>query len=104
MRDAVVFVSGASSGIGAALVRTLPFSPARVFDLSRRGAAGCTALRVDLADPAAWPRAAELFRSELAGFAGERAVFAHAAGTLAPIGFAGEEDPEGYARAVLLNA
>jgi benzil reductase ((S)-benzoin forming) len=38
------------------------------------------------------------------GFAGERVVFAHAAGTLTPIGFAGEEDAEPYARAVLLNA
>jgi len=104
MRETLVFVSGGSSGIGAALIRTLPFSPARVFDVSRRGAPGCAGLRADLADPAAWPRVAELFRHEMDGFSGERVVFAHAAGTLTPIGFAGEEDAAAYTRAVLLNA
>jgi benzil reductase ((S)-benzoin forming) len=104
MRETLFFVSGGSSGIGEALIRTLPFAPARVFEVSRRGAAGRESLRVDLADPASWPRVAELFRRELDGFAGERAVFAHAAGTLQPIGFAGEEDAAAYAAAVLLNA
>jgi benzil reductase ((S)-benzoin forming) len=104
MRESLVFVSGGSSGIGEALVRTLPFAPARVFDVSRRGAPGCQQLRADLARPAEWPRVAELFRRELDGFAGERAVFVHSAGTLGPIGFAGEEDAAAYAEAVLLDA
>jgi NADP-dependent 3-hydroxy acid dehydrogenase YdfG len=104
MRETLLFVSGGSSGIGEALIRTLPFSPARVFEVSRRGAAGCESLRADLADPAEWPRVAELFRRELAAFSGERAVFAHAAGTIKPIGFAGEEDAAAYAAAVLLNS
>jgi len=99
-----VFVTGASSGIGEALVRALPFAPARVFDVSRRGARGCIHLRADLALPAEWPRVAELFRRELDGFAGERAVFVHSAGTLGPIGFAGEEDARAYTDAVLLDA
>jgi benzil reductase ((S)-benzoin forming) len=104
MRESLVFVSGGSSGIGAALIGALPFSPARVHDVSRRGASGCAGLRVDLSDPAAWPRVAELFRREMDGFAGERVVFLHAAGTLEPIGFAGEQDAAAYTRAVLLNA
>jgi NAD(P)-dependent dehydrogenase (short-subunit alcohol dehydrogenase family) len=104
MRETLFFVSGGSSGIGEALIRTLPFSPARVFDVSRRGAAGSTPLRADLAKPSEWPRVAELFLRELDGFSGERAVFAHAAGTLAPIGFAGEQDAAAYTAAVLLNA
>src|SRR5262245_62062536 len=104
MRETLVFVSGGSSGIGEALIRTLPFSPARVLDLSRRGVPGFSGLRVDLADPAAWPRVAELFGREIGSFAGERVVFFHAAGTLTPIGFAGDEDAAAYARAVLLNA
>ena len=104
MRESLVFVTGASSGIGEALVRTLPFEPARVFDVSRRGAAGTTHLRADLSLPPEWPRVAELFRRELQGFAGERAVFVHSAGTLGPIGFAGEEDAGAYAAAVLLDA
>lgn len=104
MPQSLVFVTGASSGIGAALVRALPFAPARVFDVSRRGAGGCESLRADLADPASWPRVAALFEREMRAFAGERVVFVHAAGTLTPIGFAGEEDPEAYARAVLLGS
>ena len=104
MSQSLVFVTGGSSGIGAAMIRTLPFARARVFDVSRRGAAGCEQLRADLAEPSSWPRVAELFRREMEGFAGERAVFVHAAGTLTPIGFAGEEDAAAYTRAVLLNA
>lgn len=104
MRETLVFVTGGSSGIGEAMIRALPFSPSRVFDVSRRGAAGCEALLADLSDPGAWPRVAELFRREMDGFTGERVVFVHAAGTLTPIGFAGEEDAEAYTRAVLLNA
>jgi len=41
---------------------------------------------------------------EITRFAGERVVFVHCAGTLDPIGFAGEVDPERYARQVLLNS
>ncbi len=100
----LVFITGASSGIGEALARTLPFAEARVIDISRRGAAGCTHFAADLADPAAWPEVGELFARELDGYAGERAVFVHSAGTLEPIGFAGEVDGGGYARNVLLNS
>jgi benzil reductase ((S)-benzoin forming) len=104
MAGSLVFVSGASSGIGAALVRALPFAQARVIDISRRGAAGCEHFAADLADPAAWRVVADLFAREVRGFGGERIVFAHCAGTLQPMGFAGEVDPEGYARQVLLNS
>jgi benzil reductase ((S)-benzoin forming) len=102
--NALVFVTGGSSGIGRALLDTLPWRGSRAFNLSRRPVPGTIHVPVDLADPAGWRRAAELFEHELAGFAGERAVFVHAAGSLAPIRFAGEGDPEAYRRNVLLNA
>ena len=41
--------------------------------------------------------------ADFAGFDGERVVFAHCAGTLRPIGFAGEVEPEAYAHNVVLN-
>jgi NAD(P)-dependent dehydrogenase (short-subunit alcohol dehydrogenase family) len=100
----LVFVSGGSSGIGAALARAALGRGARTLDISRRGSPGCERLAADLADPAGWRAVAGLFAREMAGFAGARVVFFHAAGTLRPIGFAGEVDPEEYARAVLLNA
>jgi NAD(P)-dependent dehydrogenase (short-subunit alcohol dehydrogenase family) len=104
MPGSLVFVSGGSSGIGLALARCVPWPDARVIDISRRGAPGTEHFRADLADPASWPRVAELFAKELAGFAGERAVFVHSAGTLTPIGFAGEVDAAAYTRQVLLNS
>jgi benzil reductase ((S)-benzoin forming) len=100
----LVFISGASSGIGEALARAVPWPDARVIDLSRRGAPGLEHMRADLADPGAWPAVAGLFAREMKGFAGAGVFFIHSAGTLEPIGFAGEVDARGYARQVLLNS
>jgi benzil reductase ((S)-benzoin forming) len=100
----LVFISGASSGIGLAMARACPFPGSRVIDISRTGGPGAEHFRADLSDPADWPRVAALFEKEMAGFAGERVVFVHSAGTLDPIGFAGEVDAAGYTRQVLLNS
>ena len=99
----LVFISGASSGLGAALADTLPFE-ARCIDISRRGAAGLESVRADLSSPEGWDRAAEAFERELDGFRGERAVFVHAAGTLEPIELAAGAGADAYRRAILLNA
>src|SRR5262245_64153331 len=85
------------------MARAVPFAGARGIDISRRGAAGVEHFPADLADPTEWARVADLFATEIERFAGERVVFVHSAGTLEPIGFAGEVDAEGYAREVLLN-
>lgn len=100
----LVFVTGGSSGIGLALVRNQPFADAKVIDISRRGAPGAEHFAADLADPKDWPRVGELFRRELDGFAGEAVFLLHSAGSLDPIGFAGEVDAEAYTRQVLLNS
>jgi NAD(P)-dependent dehydrogenase (short-subunit alcohol dehydrogenase family) len=102
--DAVVFVTGASSGIGLALARSVPFR-ARVVGISRRAPpAAIEHVAADLAEPAGWAAAARCFEAELARFAGPRAVLWHCAGTLEPVGFAGEVDAQAYRRAVLLDA
>ena len=75
-----------------------------MIDLSRRGAPGLEHFRADLADPNTWPGVGELFAREMKGFAGDGVVCIHSAGTLTPIGFAGEVDPRAYARQVLLNS
>lgn len=103
--ETLVWISGASAGIGAALAATVPFPGARVVDLSRRGGTpGTEHFRVDLSEPADWTRVAEHFAAELAGFRGDRVVFVHNAGTVVPIGPAAEGDGPAYARAVLLNS
>lgn len=102
--NALVWISGASSGIGAALAACVPWSGARVIDISRRGAPGLEHVAADLADPVSWDAVAASFQRELAAFGGHRAVFVHAAGTIDPVGYAAEVDPAAYRHNVLLNA
>lgn len=104
MPPPIVFLTGASSGIGQALARAVPWRGARVIDVSRRGAPGLEHFPADLADPESWTAVAALFTRELKGFAGDSAWFLHSAGTLEPIGFAGEVAPRAYTREVLLNS
>ncbi|MDX1385433.1 MAG: SDR family NAD(P)-dependent oxidoreductase, partial [Thermoanaerobaculia bacterium] len=104
MSGHLVLISGASSGLGRALADTVPFRGARLLNLSRRATPGLEHVAADLADPAGWRAAGESFAREVAGFRGERVVFVHSAGTLDPIGPAGEVDPERYRRSVLLNS
>jgi benzil reductase ((S)-benzoin forming) len=99
----LVWISGASAGIGAALAASVPFPGARVVDLSRRGGT-VEHFPADLSDPADWVRVERHFETELAGFAGERVVFVHNAGTVVPIGPADAVDADAYTRAVLLNS
>jgi NADP-dependent 3-hydroxy acid dehydrogenase YdfG len=101
---ALVWISGASSGIGAALAATVPFD-ADVVDFSRRGGTpGTHHVAVDLADPNCWPLVEQDFAKRLASFQGDRLVFIHNAGTLTPLGPADEVDSTAYARNVLLNS
>ncbi|MGH3441563.1 MAG: SDR family NAD(P)-dependent oxidoreductase [Nitriliruptorales bacterium] len=117
MTSSLVWISGASSGIGAALVRTVPWEDARIIDLSRGGGdaapeapagragrEGTEHVVADLSRPEGWQAAASSFQRELAGFVGDRAVFVHCAATLDPMGFAGEVEPEGYTSQVVLNS
>ncbi len=105
----MVWISGASSGIGAALARSVPDEDARIIGISRRapdGRApdGIEHLPADLSDPASWREVGDSFERELANFDGDRAVFVHSAGTIEPLGFAGEVDTDGYATNVVLNS
>jgi benzil reductase ((S)-benzoin forming) len=104
MRGTLIWISGASGGIGQALVRTVPWAGARVIGVGRHAAPGADHLAVDLADPQRWELVAASFAAELKGFDGERVVFVHAAGTLEPMGFAGEVDPAAYCTNVILNS
>lgn len=104
MASQLVFVSGGSSGIGRALLDTLPSPDTRAVNLSRRSVLGVENLAVDLATSEGWAAAAECFQKEIGAFRGDRVVFVHAAGTLTPIRFAGEGDPDATRRNVLLNS
>ena len=102
----LIWVSGASRGIGQALLRTLPWPQARVLDISRSGPGevGIEHVAADLSSHEGWNAAAASFTLEAAGFDGERIAFVHCAGALAPIGFAAEVDLAAYTRTVLLDS
>lgn len=103
MTDSLIWISGASGGIGEALARTVPWDGARVIGISRSAPEGTEHLEADLSDPSSWPVVGESFRKELANFDGSRAVFIHAAGTIDPLGYAAEVDTDAYTTNVILN-
>lgn len=105
MSTALIWISGASGGIGQALARTVPWDDARVIGVNRqRPGSSIEHLEADLADPSTWPAIGESFRRELKGFDGEAVVFIHAAGTVDPMGFAAEVDSAAYQHNVLVNS
>jgi benzil reductase ((S)-benzoin forming) len=105
MTDTLVWITGASAGIGAAMAETAPFAGAHLFDISRSGGTpGAEHVPADLADPLSWAALEAHLAAQIGAFEGERLVFVHSAGTLEPMGFADAVDPAAYRRNVLLNA
>jgi NADP-dependent 3-hydroxy acid dehydrogenase YdfG len=50
----LVFITGASSGIGLALAETVPFDSVQIYDISRRGSDDFDHVAADLANPESW--------------------------------------------------
>jgi benzil reductase ((S)-benzoin forming) len=100
----VVWISGASSGIGAALAASVPYEGARLIGISRRPPAHGEHVEADLADPRAWPRIAGHFGAVLDRHRHDAAVFIHMSGVATPIGPVVDAEPDAYMEAVLLNA
>lgn len=89
----LIWVTGASRGIGEALIQSVPWPGARVIGVSRSPGPASDHLAADLATPAGWDMTESSLHRELAGFCGSRVAFLHAAGEIGPVGFAGETDP-----------
>ena len=93
MAETVVWITGATQGIGAALARTVPYPDARVISIARRPHAELESLEADLTDPASWGRIVDHVASELKTFDGRRAIFIHNAIYGGAVGPAGVVDP-----------
>lgn len=105
LRRILVWISGASAGLGAALAATIPFESAELIDISRRGGTpGAHHVAVDLADPDSWPVVEKDFRQRIKADDPDLVVFIHSAGTLTPLGSADHVDTAQYTRNVLLNS
>jgi benzil reductase ((S)-benzoin forming) len=109
--DRVVWITGASAGIGRALVESVPWSDTLVIGVSRSGLGEATSggpgversgLAADLSEPAGWDAVEASFAEHLRPGLTE-AVFIHAAADVGPVGFAGEVDSAAYRSAVVLN-
>jgi NAD(P)-dependent dehydrogenase (short-subunit alcohol dehydrogenase family) len=102
--DTVVWITGATQGLGSGLARTCPYAGARVINLSRSPHPDLENVAFDLTRPETWSAVRESFRRHLAGFTGSRAIFIHNAYYNSGAGFAGEVDEEHYRNAVMGNA
>lgn len=90
MTGTLVWISGATAGLGSGFVPTCPYPDARVINLSRSEHPDVENRRLDLADPSTWDDVARHFDEELASFSGRRVVFIHNAFLSVPPSFAGE--------------
>jgi NAD(P)-dependent dehydrogenase (short-subunit alcohol dehydrogenase family) len=103
MSDTIVWISGATGGIGSALRRHVPYPGARIINIDRVDAEGCENVRFDLLDPDSWERVAAHFADELGRFRGRRAVFLQQAFVQTGMGIIGKVPREGYRTSLIAN-
>jgi benzil reductase ((S)-benzoin forming) len=103
VHDTIIWISGATEGIGLGLARNQPYPNARIVNLSRRQHPDYETVRFDLAEPATWHAVAAHFRNELRDFKGTRAIFIHNAYMGGTQGFVGEVNQDLYHKAVTAN-
>lgn len=103
--DGLLVVTGASGGLGRALLAAAPSGTHRV-DVSRSGPPpeADEHLRADLADPTTWAVVGAEVERLVGSEDWDRITLIHNAGTLEPVGFAGEVDTDAYTDDVVLNA
>ena len=99
----LVWISGATEGIGLGLARNVPYPGARIVNLSRRPHPDYESRFLDLADQGSWDAVGAHFTDMLRGFRGDRAIFIQNAHLKGLTGFAGEVDAADYARDIIAN-
>jgi short-subunit dehydrogenase len=101
--DTVIWISGATEGIGLGLARNAPWPDARIVNLSRRPHPDYESVVFDLTEPVTWDRVRRHFQEELAAFRGKRAIFIHNAYDSGAVGLVGKVASDKYEKSVLAN-
>lgn len=101
--DAIVWISGATEGIGLGLARNIPYADARIVNLSRRVHSDYESRFLDLADPLAGAALETYFETQLRAHQGCRAIFIQNAHMRGMTGFAGEVPEDAYRRDIVAN-
>ena len=104
MSDTIVWISGATQGLGMGLARTVPFPGARIINLSRRQHPDFETVHLDLARPETYDTVELHFKNELTSFRGSRAIFIQNAYSPAGVGFAGEVSSQDVKDSLQANA
>jgi NADP-dependent 3-hydroxy acid dehydrogenase YdfG len=99
----IVWITGATSGIGEALARTCPWPDTRLVSISRRDHPNLETVRFDLTDMDSWDAVGEHFAKRLTSFRGERAVFIHNALHFWGRAFMGEGDHVDHRTEIIAN-
>jgi benzil reductase ((S)-benzoin forming) len=100
----LIWISGATAGIGWGLARTVPWPDARIINISRRQHPDHETVLCDLTDPGSYAELQRHFAQELRNFQGERAIFFHNAYYPTTPGFVSETDSVEYAKSLQANA
>jgi NAD(P)-dependent dehydrogenase (short-subunit alcohol dehydrogenase family) len=101
--EPVIWISGASSGIGAALARSAP-PGSRVIGISRRPSARGESHIADLSQPESWSVVGRHIEGVLEQDRPEQAMLLHFAGVATPLGPAVAAGSDAYRDAVLVNS
>lgn len=75
--DTIVWISGATGGLGAGLAATVPYENARVINLSFDQHPTLESVYFDLTRPETWPAVETHFQETLRDFQGKRVIFIH---------------------------
>jgi NAD(P)-dependent dehydrogenase (short-subunit alcohol dehydrogenase family) len=101
--QSLVWISGATAGIGWGLARTVPYPGARIINLSRKPHPDFETVQFDLTRPETYTAVQRHFETELRNFTGERAIFIHNAFYPTTPGFVWETDGLEYAKSIQAN-
>jgi benzil reductase ((S)-benzoin forming) len=101
--DTIVWISGATEGLGEGLAAAVPYENARIINLSRRQHPTLETIKFDLTEPESWDAVGDHFKETLANFTGKRAIFIHNAFYRGQPGFAGLVDQATYRKEIIAN-